>query len=329
MPATPHDPPPVQRPLREAVAWSELARPMLVVATGRDAVAFVDRFTTASLAAIAVGHGTETVFCDARGHVLALALVLRTADGLEIDAGRSARVSLLDHLEHHHIREQLELRDASLEHVTFLVAGPTAANWLAERLGVAVPHVGDHVTSAVGSTAVQVIRTGRFGPAAFLLRVAADDAAAVRQWLSDTGLSRADADAVETVRIEERTPEAADLPEKTLPQELELPPGAISFTKGCYLGQETVARLDALGHVNRVLSVVACDGGTPPAAGAILLADGAPVGTITSSCPAPSGAASLGLALVHRRAAEPTARLTIEGRRAWLEAARTASGGRG
>lgn len=327
MPATPNEPPPVPRPFREAVAWSELARPTLVVATGRDAVAFVDRFTTASLAAVAPGHGTETVFCDARGHVLALALVLRTADGLEIDAGWSARVSLLDHLEHHHIREQLELRDVSAERITFLVGGPTAAEWLAERLDAAAPQAGDHVTGTVGSTSVQVIRTGRFGPAAFFLRVAADEAAAVRQWLIDTGLPHADAAAVDAVRIEERTPVAADLPEKTLPQELDLAPGAISFTKGCYLGQETVARLDALGHVNRTLTVVACDGSTPPAAGAILLADGSPVGTITSSCPAPARAASLALALVHRRAAEPTARLTIDGRAARLETARASTGG--
>jgi folate-binding protein YgfZ len=325
---TPNDPPPGYRALRGDVAWGELPQRSLVAATGRDAVAFVDRFTTASLAPLAAGHGTETVFCDARGHVLAVALVMRTADGLDIDSGCSARVSLLDHLEHHHIREQLELRDASADRVTFLVAGPASVDWMAVRFGHVGENPGDHVVAPAGGTEVHLIRAAGYGPAAFLLRVAAADAATLRRWLVDTGLTQAGADAIDAVRIEERAPAAADLPEKTLPQELGLQPQAISFTKGCYLGQETVARLDALGHVNRTLAVVACDGCTPPAPGAQLLADGAPVGTITSSCPAPSRAASLALALVHRRAAEPTARLTIEGRRAWLEPARATAGER-
>jgi len=326
---TPNHPPAGFHPRRDAVAWGELPRRSLVVATGRDAVAFVDRFTTAALATVAPGHGTETVFCDARGHVLAVALALRTADGLEIDAGRSARVSLLDHLEHHHIREQLELHDASKERATFRVAGPASSTWLATRLGDAAADPGDHRAGDAGGTAVQAIRAGGFGSAAFLIRTAADDATAVRRWLIDSGAPLAGPDAIDAVRIEERSPVAADLPEKTLPQELDLPSRAISFTKGCYLGQETVARLDALGHVNRRLSLVACDGCTPPAPGTPLLADGTLAGVITSSCPAPGRAAALGLALVHRRAAEPTARLTIDDRRAWLEMDPSASGGSG
>lgn len=321
MTPTPDDAPPGYRHLRHDVAWGELPQRSLVVASGRDAVAFVDRFTTASLAPLAPGRGTESVFCDARGHVLAVALVLRTDDGLEIDAGAPARSALLEHLEHHHIREQVEFRDASSAHATLLVAGPASAAWLAGRLGVAAEGPGDHARGTAGGIPVQVIRIAGFGPAAFLIRAAAADAAALRRWLVDAGLPTATADAIETVRIEERTPASDDIPEKTLPQELDLPPRAISFTKGCYLGQETVARLDALGHVNRRLAVVGCDGRVPPAPGTPLLADGAPVATITSACAAPGADASLALALVHRRGTEPTARLTIEGRRAWLATA--------
>jgi folate-binding protein YgfZ len=184
---------------------------------------------------------------------------------------------------------------------------------------------GDHAHGAAGGTAVQVIRVAGYGPAAFLIRAAAADAAALRSWLVDAGLPMATADAIDTLRIEERTPATTDILEKTLPQELDLPARAISFTKGCYLGQETVARLDALGHVNRRLTLVGCDGRVPPAAGTPVLADGAPVGAITSACAAPGADASLALALVHRRGTEPTARLTLDGRRAWL--ATTASGG--
>jgi len=318
MTPTPDDAPPGYRQLRHGVAWAELPQRSLVVATGRDAVAFVDRFTTASLAPLMPGHGTESVFCDARGHVLAVALVLRTDDGLEIDAGAPASSALLEHLEHHHIREQVEFRDASSAHATMLMAGPAAADWLAARLGAVAAAPGDHTGGVAGGTAVQVVRIDGYGPDAFLLRTAAADAAALRGWLADSGLAMATSEAIETVRIEQRTPASVDIPEKTLPQELDLPARAICFTKGCYLGQETVARLDALGHVNRRLAVVGCAGRVPPPLGTPLLADGAPVATITSACAAPGAEASLALALVHRRGAEPTARLTLDGRPAWL-----------
>jgi len=304
------------RSLRADAAWAELPSRSVVLATGRDAIAFVDRFTTASLAAIPAGGGTETMFADARGWVLALATALKTENGLELDCGPAPRASLLDHLEHYHIREQLQLSDASAAVATFLVAGPAAADWIAARLGAAPRGPCDHVTAAAAPGELRVVRSAGFGGEAFLLRSAADAGAAVRGWFTAEGLASATHAAVETVRIEERWPLPADIPDKTLPQELDLPARAISFTKGCYLGQETVARLDALGHVNRRLTLLGCEGDPPP--GATVLVDGEPAGTITSSCRSPRHAATIAMGILHRRALAPAASLAVAGRRAWL-----------
>jgi hypothetical protein len=103
--------------------------------------------------------------------------------------------------------------------------------------------------------------------------------------------------------------------EKALPQELGRDARAISFTKGCYLGQETVARLDALGHVNRRLVAVAVDGALPPASD--VLADGTSMGTLTSTCHSPRLGCSLGLGILSTKAATAAA-LTVAGQPARL-----------
>jgi folate-binding protein YgfZ len=100
------------------------------------------------------------------------------------------------------------------------------------------------------------------------------------------GLVRLSPEAFEALRIEAGTPASArDVTEKNLPQELDRDARAISFVKGCYLGQETVARLDALGHVNRLIRglVIDDDLDAPPPSGSKLFAGEKEVGWIGSS----------------------------------------------
>ena len=144
------------------------------------------------------------------------------------------------------------------------------------------------------------------------MRIAARDWPRLAAHLRSTGVAEASREAVETVRIEEGRPEAVDISEKTLPQELGRDARAISFTKGCYLGQETVARIDALGHVNRRLVAIAVDG--PVAAGAGLRSGGETVGTITSACHSPRVGAGLGLAIALAKRLGPDAVLEVDGR---------------
>jgi len=97
------------------------------------------------------------------------------------------------------------------------------------------------------------------------------------------------------------TPHPVDIRDKTLPQELGRDRRAISFTKGCYLGQETVARLDALGHVNRRLAVVVIAG--PVAPDADVLCGSEAWGRVTSAAIAPHLGGTVALGLLAARAA--------------------------
>jgi folate-binding protein YgfZ len=85
---------------------------------------------------------------------------------------------------------------------------------------------------------------------------------------------------------------------------------AISYVKGCYLGQETIARIDALGHVNRLLVGVAIEAAAVPPQGSELTAAGKTVGHVTSAVFSPRLQAPLALAYVRRGYNEPGAKLT-------------------
>ena len=96
-----------------------------------------------------------------------------------------------------------------------------------------------------------------------------------------------------------------DITEKNLPQEVARDQLAIHFQKGCYLGQETVARIDALGHVNRLLVGVRFESSETPAVGTELSRQGKAVGAVTSSAWSPRLNAAVALAYVRRNCHEP------------------------
>jgi folate-binding protein YgfZ len=103
-----------------------------------------------------------------------------------------------------------------------------------------------------------------------------------------------------------------DISEQNLPQEVGRDDLAISFSKGCYLGQEIVARLDAYGHVNRLLRQLEFASETVPAVGAKLLADGQAVGQVTSAVWSPQRQAPIALGYVRRESAEHGSGLDTE-----------------
>lgn len=279
-------------------AWAALPGRSALLVRGPDAVRFVDNFTTASIARLAPGAGTEGFFTDARGHVLAIVNILRTVDGVWLDAAAGVATRLHPHLARYHIREDLEFIDASAERGTLLLAGPGAADWLAARIDGTLPTaLLTHAERRLAGETAAVLALDWFGPGGFLVQAPAAAAERLAASFRSVGLAELAPATIDAARIAAGSPEPADIDDRTLPQELGRDDRAISFTKGCYLGQETVARIDALGHVNRRFVVLAT--ASPPAVGTTVTAAGETVGRITSACANPAG--GLGLALVHVR----------------------------
>jgi len=295
-------------PLEAGAGWAVLPQDT-VVATQADAVRFVDNFVTAAVSPLPSGGGSEAFFTDVRGWVIALTMILRTEEGLEIVADAGLGPRLREHLDRYHIREQVSLVDVSAETAAVLVAGPAAAAALALLIGpeAALPAAElDHVTVPREGGPLRIVRVTAAGAGrgcdGFWIRGSRGAIDSVARALAAAGLPAIDEAALEAARITAGYPAAADIPEKTLPQELGRDERAISFTKGCYLGQETVARLDALGHVNRRLVLLAIDASEPPACPAAIQLGTEVVGTLTSSRLLPGSAGGGGLGIVHRRA---------------------------
>src|SRR5207237_6786304 len=121
-------------------------------------------------------------------------------------------------------------------------------------------------------------------PQSFFLQTAVEDFACFTASLVAAGSVRCEAAAVESARLEAGFPLfGLDITEDNLPQEVARDAQAINFTKGCYLGQETVARIDALGHVNRLLVRLKFDSDRLPASGDSVLAGEQSVGEIKSA----------------------------------------------
>ncbi len=284
--------------------WAMLPQ-ATVLATGKDAVRFVDNFVTASVGSLPEGGGTEAFVTDARGHVMALVTILRTATGLELMTAQGLGERLRDHLEHFHIREAVDLVDASDTIGAILIAGPEAAGTLASLM----PHAAtlpsadlSHALCSVAGQEVRVVRVTGQGLDGFLLRGPHAAIDAVTQALATSGVPRVHADEIDAARIAAGYPAPIDIDAKSLPQELGRDTRAISFTKGCYLGQETVARLDALGHVNRRLAIIGIDSDQVPACPATIRHADDVVGMLTSCCLDPRLGKVIGLGIVHTKA---------------------------
>jgi len=116
---------------------------------------------------------------------------------------------------------------------------------------------------------------------------------------------------LEAFRIEQGVPKlGVDVDEKTIPQEAFLELDAVSFTKGCFLGQELVTRIDTRGHVNRYLRRLAVAGAAVPPWGASIEVDDREVGVVTSSAVVPGEGRVVALGMV-RREVEPPAHVTL------------------
>lgn len=276
-----------------AVAW----RPadMRLELGGRDRAAFLHRLCTNQVDRIPPGEVREAFLTDAKAHLVAHLFVAATADALLLlgEAGQSQTVQ--SHLDFYLVQDDVQLLDRGEAWTTLLLAGPQAAEVLAKASQSQT--LSGHVFPLPHGTGQLWI-----GPRTEANRVWR----AVRQ----AGARPCGRQALETRRIEQGWPVwGVDIGPANLAQEVGRDAQAISFQKGCYLGQETIARIESRGHVNRLLAGVEFSSPVPPGTGTPLSHDGQPVGQVTSAAARPQGRAPIGLAFLRRALAEPGSRL--------------------
>lgn len=272
---------------------------------------------TCDVAALAPGECAHGLLLTIQGRVTADVRVLATADALLLDVDARARAAMLEALKKLLVADDVEFGDLAAPVAPIGLEGPGTAALLAAS-GGAVPAAG-HAETRVGGVVVQALRASEVRGPGVVLLAPADGAAAVWDALVASGAEACGMEALEARRVERGVPRiGVDMDGSTLAIELPVEE-LISTTKGCYLGQEVVARGTARGQVQRRLVGVRFEGAEPPR-GALLRHAGKDAGRVTSVARARGGDALVGLAFVRREHWAPGSELEFDGGRARVAA---------
>jgi len=288
----------------------------LIRVLGNDRVRWLNGMISNDVAALTPGprrSGCPALLLTPKGAIVADLQVLLRGDEIWLEVARFAAAQVVERLARYVVADDVTLVDASADWDQLSLEGPASFAALADTAS-SEPHLG---RDAVGEIRVAGIATvaaafGFSGGRACRLFVPAgageDLAAALLTSAASRGLVAAGPAALEILRIEAGVPLLGrELGEEVLPAEARLE-RAISTAKGCYVGQEIVARLRSRGHVNHLLVGLCFEGGRTPAVGTELVADRRRSGEVTSVCQSPLVGA-IGLGFVRREHAEVGSRL--------------------
>jgi folate-binding protein YgfZ len=260
--------------------WSQ------VQLAGEDRIKLLNNMCTNDLRSLETGQSCEAFLLDVKGKISGHVLIVVGASDLTILTVPNQAERIIAHLDRYIIREDVRLTDVGHDYDWWLAVGPDTVE---------------------KNASTPTFKCDVLWPGGTLLRKT--KGAAVGQ------LPAVDTESPvwTALRVESFFPLfGSDFDESHLPQEVNRDAQTISFTKGCYLGQETVARIDALGHVNKKLVLVKFDGAAVPVRAAKLTRDGQEVGTVTTASWSPRFEAPLAIAFVRRGSNDVGSKLASE-----------------
>lgn len=302
--------------------------------TGEDRGRFLNGLVTCSVQELAPGTGTYGFLTSNKGRVLADLVVLAAEDRFWVELPSAVAAEAREHILKYRIADRVEM-EPRVDCGVLTVAGPGAEAVLAMAIdpaaGNGAPTLAwEHRAVSLGGIEARLARRGLAAVPAWDLWLPEGGegaAQAVREALVAAGaadLETAGTDAWEAVRVEGGVPRhGVDFGADHLPQETGLEELAVNYDKGCYLGQEVVARIHYRGGVNKGLVGLELDGSESggsqsdavdlPSPGAEVSFEGRAAGRLGSVVRSPARGRSLALAILHQRAAEPGTKLGIEG----------------
>ncbi len=278
--------------LLHAAAVATLEDTGWIRVTGEDRVRWLNGMLTNSIQELTPGEGCYNFVLNAQGRIQGDLTAFLLEECILLETGRDQVEGLLAHLDHFIIMDDVELADISDQRKGILVAGPGALR--------AVQEIGGTPCSAPPPptplpTDVSLKQTSYRGAPVYLIKAYSPLVPRFEIWANSetvaqisaelASIPKATAQALEHLRFLEGTPRygvdirnsetARDLPQETAQTR------ALHFSKGCYLGQEIVERIRSRGNVHRTFAGFELKG-TLPTPGAALLAEGKPVGKLTS-----------------------------------------------
>jgi aminomethyltransferase len=296
---------------RERVALVDTNFRAVFSLAGPDRVRYLNAVLTANIRDLVPGQGSIGLLLNAQGHILAELETLALEDRFLIFGHAFIREQTAATLDKFIIMDDATLADETAESGTLAVEGPAAPEIVRQLTGVELTalsergHAEATIRAAAGTIPCRVIRHSLYGfpGAEFLVR--RESLTPLWNALS-TAVRAHDGGAIgyralNALRLEAGVPWfGTDFDEHQIPHEAALEQTHISYTKGCYTGQEIVERVRSRGHVNRRRSAFLFSGAEPPAAGAALTAAGAEAGHVTSAAFSPIAGRPIGMGYLRR-----------------------------
>jgi folate-binding protein YgfZ len=303
--------------VRERAGAADLSARGLVRVTGADRAKYLHSILTNDILALTPGQGCYSALLDVKGHLQADMRLFAVDDAILIDLDPKLTASIVPALKRYIVIYKVKLEEISGQLLHLALWGPKSGDWLTALFGRALPPLPDYhlVTWEWQGTPIHVIHLSETGEEGAHLLVPATIGAAFWTALWEQGrplgAAPVGARALESLRIEAGLPRfGAELDGTRFPAEANIEQ-AVSYTKGCYLGQETTMRIKTQGSVNRKLVGLLLDVPRLPEAGSPLFADGQKVGVVTSAVDSPTLKQKIALGYAQKGFVAPGTALTL------------------
>jgi folate-binding protein YgfZ len=308
--------------LRKSVALLDKNYRAYLEFTGPDRVRYLNAILTNDIKGLRENHGTISLFLNPQGHIQAEIETYPFGEKLFCVSYAVIRERLVPAMDKYIIMDDVTLTDHTDEYATLALEGPKASAVALAGSGVDLGAMGELESreAKIGDIALRVSKRSPGGLASAEFLVAREDAEALWGILDEAvrgeGGGPVGYQALNTVRLETGTPWFGyDFGEKQIPHEAGLQDSHISYTKGCYTGQEIVERVRSRGQVNRARVSLKFDSSGPIASDTPLAADGKEVGLVTRTGFSPVANAWIGMGYVRREKTEVGTELETPGGR--------------
>jgi folate-binding protein YgfZ len=303
----------------ESAGLFDLSSRGRVEVSGTEAVQFLNGMITNDIAALADGAWMHAAFPNVQGRLLASVRVIRHAGIFLFDTEAATHAALLKTLERFTLAGDFHVRDTTAETAMISLQGARAAEIVAAVLGAEAASLARGRVALAGQSEgrepLLLIRATHTGEDGFDVFAGASSSSALWDALVEAGARPAGFDALEILRVEAGVPRyGLDATDANVVLEVLDEAEAVSYTKGCYVGQEIIARIHWRGHVAKKLTSLVLDEEVePPAPGARLKSlDGErEVGRITSVVSSPRMGATVALGLVRYEHLTPGTKLRV------------------
>lgn len=300
---------------REGCALIDAGFRSLLRATGSERAEFLQGMLTNEIVKLQPGGGTHAAYLTIQGRIVADMRVYILDDEIWLDIPIQRRALVKETLERYIVADDVELVDDDAIIPLLSLEGPRSSEIVAAVLaaGVSTLEPLSHTEQQFEGVNLRIAAVSHTGERGFLVLGPSSAAAALWQRCLAAGAVPVGMEALDVLRVEAGIPWCdREMDESTLAPEVGLE-SAISYGKGCYLGQEVVERVASRGQVQRKLVGLVCDGATVPSPGVNLYHAGDEVGVVTSAALSVAVKGVIALAYVRRASWDAGTRVEIEG----------------